>query len=200
MHEAVSMAGVVAGLLNRHKVKDGGADYRMVVTDTAGNVAEVLYSPEDAQWVADEGYDAETLSMRFRAEITPQPEQERFPEGTPRPRSLPFSEEELAAMAPEKREQTIAVGRLLDEVEEGLSEVCQFCGEQIPREPADAYCLKRPGGGSHWPYVARPQDGPPKPLPGGPDLWDMPAEPPNPAEVARAMASEFIDEDDGEVE
>lgn len=78
MREASALAELIARILNVEKVKDGGADYRVVVTDTAGNVGEVLYSPDDEQWVADEGYDSEILGARLRAEISPLPSPARL--------------------------------------------------------------------------------------------------------------------------
>ncbi len=82
MYEANRMAEVLAELLNEHGVRDGGAQYRFVVTDTAGNVAEVTYSERPAGgwpcsavlesgWgVSEEEFDRKKFAERTRSPVS----------------------------------------------------------------------------------------------------------------------------------
>lgn len=72
MHEALGMAQLIRGLLIDRKVQDGGAAFRIVITDKAGNVAEVwnecqtiLGDMVKEGWTWDEGCNEPKLKERL---------------------------------------------------------------------------------------------------------------------------------------
>ncbi len=65
MHEALGMAGRICELLKASDAQDRGADYRILVTDTAGNCAEVLWDSE-VGWLWEEGFSTDKLLLRTR--------------------------------------------------------------------------------------------------------------------------------------
>lgn len=66
MHEALAMARFLRDLLNKTTAKDGGAGYQVVVTDVAGNSAEVRYEAQYQRWVMDDGVSLDQLMPRLR--------------------------------------------------------------------------------------------------------------------------------------
>jgi hypothetical protein len=71
MNEAIHFAGFIGRLLDHANAADGGAQYRILVTDTAGNVSEIEWSPAHGQWIAEQGYDLPTLRVRLRLDENP---------------------------------------------------------------------------------------------------------------------------------
>lgn len=73
MREAHGLADLIAELLNTQGAAeriDGGADFRILVTDRAANVAEVqLYKSDGARgarWGAEDGFDRPALASRLQ--------------------------------------------------------------------------------------------------------------------------------------
>ena len=64
MNEAHGMARLLADLLDEGDYGDQGAEYQIVVTDKAGNVAEVTYA-DTASWTWDEGCNTQLLRHRL---------------------------------------------------------------------------------------------------------------------------------------
>jgi hypothetical protein len=65
MHEALGMARLVRDFLNTNGAQDGGAGYRIIVTDTAGNSAEVWHH-DDHAWILEDDVDLPLLRTRLR--------------------------------------------------------------------------------------------------------------------------------------
>ena len=59
MHEAVVMGTELSRMFTDQNLKDEGAQYKIVVTDTAGNIAEVHWDREQGRWVSEEGVSKE---------------------------------------------------------------------------------------------------------------------------------------------
>jgi hypothetical protein len=72
MHEAIILGSKLADLLNAAGFRDGGADYAILVTDTAGSHAEVEWDAELGGWRSAQGFDRDRLLMRLDIEaVTP---------------------------------------------------------------------------------------------------------------------------------
>jgi hypothetical protein len=59
MQEAVVLGTELSRLFTDQNLEDGGARYKIVVTDTAGNISEVHWDNEQAKWVSKEGVSRE---------------------------------------------------------------------------------------------------------------------------------------------
>lgn len=64
MYEAQGLANTIRDLLTERHIGDNGANYRITVTDMAGNVAEIWW--EDDQWAFDDGFDRAMFQQRTR--------------------------------------------------------------------------------------------------------------------------------------
>jgi hypothetical protein len=61
MYEALGLADLLADMINDAKLHDAGARYRVAVTDTAGNLAEISWNAERGCWAWEEGVSSELL-------------------------------------------------------------------------------------------------------------------------------------------
>jgi hypothetical protein len=67
MNEALALAAWLCEHLNGYRVRDDGACYAILVTDTAGNVAEIEANPA-GRWIWEEGHHEKRLRERLRME------------------------------------------------------------------------------------------------------------------------------------
>lgn len=66
MYEAHALGRWINAALKEAGVRDGGAEYTITVTDTAGNVGTIIY--EDDRWAFDDGLFAKRLASQLPAE------------------------------------------------------------------------------------------------------------------------------------
>jgi hypothetical protein len=65
MHEANALATYIADILNNHtSLRDNGASFLIVVTDTAGNCSEITET--NGSWIAIDGFSKSKLLTRLR--------------------------------------------------------------------------------------------------------------------------------------
>ena len=69
MHEALGMARLVCDMLNSYGAQDSGAEYQIVVTDTAGNYAEIRFQKSHNRWIMDDDVNRKELNLRLRQEM-----------------------------------------------------------------------------------------------------------------------------------